>query len=247
MDTAEFVGYERRGPVVLLSLNRPDKLNAIDGAVIDALLRGMDRAEADADCRVVIIRGLGRAFSAGFDLNETFAPDGVEPTVRAECERDFRLIMRFWDSPLPTIAAVHGYCLGGAFELSLACDITIAAEDSLLGAPEARIGSGIVALLLPWVCGPKRAREILLAGMDRISAADAERFGIVNRVVAPGELLDEALALAEQIAGNDRFAVRHIKLAINGGYDQCGLRDALAQGLEACITIESESQTRKST
>ncbi len=235
------VTYERRGPVALLRLNRPDKLNALDGAVIAALHVALGRAEASPSVRAVVLGGNGRAFSAGFDLREEYEPrPGATDPVREEMQRDFDVIMRFWDSPKPTIAAVHGYCLGGAFELSLACDITVAAEDALFGAPEAKIGSGIVALLLPWVCGPKRAREILLAGLDRLTARDAERYGIVNRVVPAAELEQEALALAERVAGNDTSSVRLIKQAINGGYDRAGLREALAQGLEACIRIEDK-------
>lgn len=233
------VAYEVRGAVAVLTLNRPDKLNAIHQGVIDGLHMGLDRAEADSAVRVVVVRGAGRAFSAGFDLNEDYEPAEGDPTMRAECERDYRMIMRFWDSPLPTIAAVHGYCLGGAFELSLACDITIAAEDAVLGAPEAKIGSGIVALLLPWVCGPKRAREILFLGLDRLNAAQALDYGLINRVVPTDRLEAEALSFAEQIAGNDPLSVRLIKQALNSSYDKAGLRDALATGLEACIEIET--------
>lgn len=245
MDPAELVSYERRGPVALLSLNRPDKLNAIDGAVIDGVHAAMDRAEADPQVRAIVIRGQGRAFSAGFDLKEAYRPEGEAEPVRAECERDFRMIMRFWDSPLPTIAAVHGYCLGGAFEMTLACDLVVAAEDSLLGPPEARIGSGIVALLLPWVCGPRRASEILLAARDRMSAHEAEQYGLVNRVVPAAELETAAMELASEIATNDATSVRLTKQAMHAGYDKSGLREALAAGLEACIQIESQNNETK--
>jgi len=240
--------YEVRGAVAVLTLNRPDKLNALDDAVICSLHAAMDPAESEPGIRAVVLKGAGRAFSAGFDLKEAYAPPaGTVDPVRAEIERDFRIIMRFWDSPLPTIAAVHGYCLGGAFELSLACDLTVAADDTLFGAPEARIGSGIVALLLPWVCGPKRAREILLLGLDRLSAEQCKEAGIVNRVVATEDLEREALGIAAGIAGNSQPSVRLTKAAINGGYDKAGLKDALAAGLEACIRIESEREEQDST
>lgn len=239
------VSCELRGPVAVVTLDRPDKLNALDDAVISGLHAAMDQAEADPRVRVVVLRGSGRAFSAGFDLNEVYAPPGTDHPVRAECRRDYEMIMRLWDSRLPTIAAVHGYCLGGGFELTLACDITVAAEDAVFGAPEARIGSGIVAMLLPWVCGPKRAREILLLGMDRLSADEGERFGFVNRVVQPDRLEEESLALAEQIAGNDERSVRLIKQAVNDGYDKAGLRAALESALEACIVIESEAEKER--
>src|SRR5205814_9814834 len=109
---------------------------------------------------------------------------------RSVLETDFDFLAQFWDSLKPTIAAVHGFCLAGAFELALACDITVAAEDTRFGEPEVRFGSGIVALLLPWITGPKQAKELLLTGNDRISAERAMEIASVNRVVPDGEQLD---------------------------------------------------------
>ena len=106
--------------------------------------------------------------------------------------------MRFWHCSKPTIAAVHGACLAGAFELALACDLTIAAEDAIFGEPELKFGAGIVTMLLPWVTGPKQAKEIILLGLDRIDAATAQRLGIVNRVVPAGTHVDTALRIAQQ-------------------------------------------------
>ena len=123
---------ERRGAVALLTLNRPDKLNAINGPVIAALDAAMDAAEADDAVRAIVVAGKGRAFSAGFDLGEGSADPA---DVRRALENDFRIIMRFWDSPKPTVAAVHGYCLGSALELAVACDLTVAAEDCRFGEP----------------------------------------------------------------------------------------------------------------
>ena len=122
------IGYERREALAVLTLNRPEKLNAINTAMIDGLHRALDTAEADEDVRVVILAGAGRAFSSGFDLDmETGGeerPDAL--AVRRALENDFRIIMRFWDCPKVTVAAVHRYCLGSAMELAVACDLTIA-------------------------------------------------------------------------------------------------------------------------
>src|SRR6185312_12500510 len=97
--------------------------------------------------------------SAGFDLKSSAARGPLTIAQwRKVLEDDLDLVLRFWDSPKPTIAAIHGYCIGGAFEIALACDISIAAESSLLGEPEVRFGSGIVAMLLPWITGPKQAK-----------------------------------------------------------------------------------------
>src|SRR3984885_5580968 len=116
--------------------------------------------------------------------------------MRGVLEADFELILRFWNSTRPKIAAVHGYALGGGFELAMCCDMTLAAEGACLGEPEPKFGSGIVALLLPWVTGPKQAKEMLLFGNDRVSAQHAYEMGLVNRVVKPDALAAESMAAA---------------------------------------------------
>ena len=165
--------------------------------------------------------------------------------VRRALENDFRIITRLWDSPKPTIAAVHGYCLGSAMELALACDLTIASEDCRFGEPEVKFGSGIVALLLPWLAGPKAAKYLLLTGDDRVSAAEVQAMGLVNRVVPAANLLDEALALAQRIAANDRQAVQLTKKAINRSLDIGGMRQALLASLDIDVVIET-SETAES-
>jgi enoyl-CoA hydratase len=234
------VRSERRGAVALLTLNRPDKLNAINVPVIEALNAALDAAEGDDAVRAIVVTGSGRAFSAGFDLDMGVGegkPDTAD--VRRALENDFRVIMRFWDSPKPTIAAVHGYCLGSAMELALACDLTIAAEDCRFGEPEVKFGSGIVALLLPWLAGPKAAKYLLLTGEDRATAAEMLAMGLVNRVVPADRVIDEALALAGRIAANDTQAVRLTKKAINRSLDIGGMRQALLAALEIDVVVET--------
>ncbi len=231
---------ERRGSVALLTLNRPDKLNAINEPMIGALDAALDAAEADESVRAIVVAGAGRAFSAGFDLDLGLGGGKPDPAaVRRALENDFRIILRFWDSPKPTIAAVHGYCLGSSLELAVACDLTIAAEDCRFGEPEVKFGSGIVALLLPWLAGPKAAKYLLLTGDDRVSAADAQAMGLVNRIVPAAALLDEAVALAKRIAANDAQAVRLTKRAINRSLDIGGMRQALLAALEIDVEIET--------
>lgn len=237
------IRYETEGPLGWITLDRPDKLNAISQAMLDELNEALDLAEQDPQLRVIVLRGEGRAFSAGFDL-EPDAADSADDGARAEAtqrelRRDFDLIMRFWDSPKPTVAAVHGYCLGGALELAVACDITLAAEGCRLGEPEVRFGSGIVAMLLPFVCGPKRAKELLLTGNDRVTAEQGMAWGLVNRVCSADRLEDEARALAREIARNDSLAVRVTKQAINAVFEQGSMRQALEHALELDIMIET--------
>jgi enoyl-CoA hydratase len=241
------IRYELEGPLAWITLNRPDKLNAMSRAMVTELNRAMDAALGDEQVRVILVQGEGRAFSAGFDLEpQRRAPGAPEPTreeevaaLKRELREDFDLIMRFWDSPKPTIAAIHGYCLGGALELAVACDVTIAARGTHLGEPEVKFGSGIVALLLPYICGPKRAKELLLSGNDRVSAEQAEAWGLVNRVCDSDWLVHEARSLAREIARNDALAVRLTKQAVNSLYEIPRMRDALEHALELDIAIET--------
>jgi enoyl-CoA hydratase len=236
----ETIEYETEGPLAWLTLNRPDKLNAINAQMVEELNQAMDRAEADDAVRVIMLTGAGRAFSAGIDLDLDQDSDEYDvEAVRRELTDDFNIIMRFWDSPKTTIAAVHRYCLGSAMEMAVACDMTVAARGCRFGAPEVRFGSGIVALVLPWFCGPKKAKELLLTGNDKVSSEQAEAWGLVNRVVEQEQLLEEARSLAMEVARNDQLAVRMTKQAINRSYDLAGMREALVQALELDIVVES--------
>src|SRR4029078_10274437 len=138
----------------------------------------------------------------------------------------------------PTIVAGHGYCIGGASELSLACDVTVAAQSTRFGSPEVKFGSGAVALLLPWIAGPKAAKELLLTGDDGLTAARALELGIVNHVVPDGEEFEKAKAVARSMAVAASNAVRLTKLAINRSYEAMGLKAALAAALGLDIVIE---------
>jgi len=237
--------FEKHGPIGEIKLNRPDKLNAIDSEMLDGLDAALASAAADDDIRVLTLSGVGRAFSAGFDLemDGAAAKESHADHLRRELQRDFDVIMRFWDFPKPIVAAVHGYCLGSSMEITAVCDITVAAEGTRFGAPEVRYGSGIVCMILPWIIGLKNARELLLTGSDNIDAHRAESIGLVNRVVAADCLLQEARSVAEEIALNDPFAVRLTKKAINRSVEIAGLRRALDEALEVDIEIESTETT----
>ena len=147
--------------------------------------------------------------------------------------------MQFWESPKPTIAAVHGFCLAGAFELALACDITIAGQNTKFGEPEVRFGTGIVAMLLPWITGPKQAKQILLSGEDKITAADALTMGIVNKVVPDQTVLTEAIEAAHNIAKAGERAVRLTKQAINNSYEAMGFNQALKSSLNLDVLLNA--------
>lgn len=232
------VRVERRGPVAWLTLDRPEKRNAISTAMVRDLHGAMDLVEADPGVRVVVVRGAGPAFCAGFDLGEMTSKAGVEET-RETLTTDLELILRFWSSPLPTLAAVHGYVLGGGFELAMACDVTIASDDAVFGEPEPTFGSGCVALLLPWVTGSKAARELLLFGSDRVDAARALSLGLVNEVVPRDRLEQTAEDMARRSALLDPTAVRLTKRALNDTAARVGLLDAVRSALETDVEIET--------
>jgi enoyl-CoA hydratase len=206
--------------------------------MVAELNTALDLAERDNEVRVIMLKGEGRAFSAGFDLEMDSDVNDTE-ALRQELKADFDIIMRFWDSHKPTIAAVHGYCLGSGMEMALACDVTLAASDCRFGAPEVKFGSGIVALILPWLCGPKRAKELLLTGNDRVSSEQAEAWGLVNHVMPAEELIGNARKMAYEIARNDPLAVRLTKQAINTSYEIPRMREALEHALELDVVVES--------
>lgn len=235
------ITYEKRGAIAHLRLNREEKLNAINGEMLDQLAEALAEAESDDDVRALVLSGEGRAFSAGFDLDMGARNEGEsqQASMRRELKRDFDLIMQFRDFPKPTIAAVHGFCLGSAMEISAVCDITLAAEGCRFGAPEVRFGSGIVCMILPWIVGQKNAREMLLVGSDEFDTTYAKSVGLVNDVVAEKDLLESAFAMARKIALNDPLAVQLTKKALNQGQEIAGMRRALEAALEIDIEIES--------
>jgi enoyl-CoA hydratase len=237
---------ERRDAAMVITLNRPQRVNAMNGAMLAELNRAMDAAEAEDAVRAVVLTGAGGNFCSGFDLKEQAEaqPAGVA-TWRPLLRRDFDAVMRFWDSPKPTLAAVEGAALAGGCELALACDITIAGADALFGEPELRFGAGIVVMLLPWLAGPKRAKQLLLTGDDKLGAARAEAMGLVNEVVARGEALARALVLARDLAAIDVMALRETKRAINRSLDIMGMREALETALDIDLQIEGEGTDAK--
>jgi len=237
----ETIRFERRDDrIAVITFNRPERLNAINRRMIAEVGQALDVVEADADLRVVVVHGAGRAFCSGFDLKDdaTAQPSGIA-TWRRLLKQDFDFLIRFWDLSKPTIAAVHGYCLAGGCELAMASDITIAAENAVFGEPELRFGSVITALMMPWLVGPKHTKELLLTGQDRIPAAWAEKIGLINRTVPDAKYLDEALAVAGQIARVDPDAVAMTKQSINRTFETMGLREALRANLDIAVQIEN--------
>ena len=224
---------------VRLTLNRPAKLNALNGPMMAALLAALDAAEADPEVRVIVLEGAGRAFSSGYDLTEE-AEGGIGGPVewRGLLAADVAATLRFLDSPKPVIAQVHGYALAGGLELAMACDLIMAAEGTKLGEPEIRYGSAPVTLLMPYLIGQKKTRELLLTG-DLIDAVEAERIGLVNRVVPAERLSAEVDALADRLARTPPEVMAPTKRMLNRAMDTAGFRLAVEAGLDLGAIINS--------
>lgn len=205
--------YRGAGGVAEVVLNRPAVLNAINGAMHHGILAALDRAAGDDAVRAVVIRGSGRAFSAGGDLKAVAAGDDVGHPVM--------LGRAIWNLPKPVIAAVHGYCLGQACELAAVCDLTVAAETARFGEVEINHGWGPPLPIMPFVLGIKRAKEVLLLG-ELMDAGLALQIGLVNRVVPEGELDAEVNRITSRIAGLKAEAVAGNKQLINRQYEAAG-------------------------
>ena len=231
---------EDLGPVRRLTLNRPGSLNALDHALMEALDEAFAAAAADDDVRVLILRGAGRAFCAGYDLNQD-ADEGEKGAAEwhREIQRDSARLLRILEHRKPVIASVHSYCLAGGTDLMLACDLAVAADDAYFGYVDVRFGSGVVSMLLPWIVGVRTAKELVFTGEDRIPADEALRIGLVNRVVPRDRLDDATLALAEEIAKNEPFVVQTMKASINRVWEVAGLRAALEANTELDVMIET--------
>ena len=224
---------------VRLTLNRPQKLNALSGELVAALDAAIVRASADAAVRVIVIEGAGRAFSAGYDLTEE-AEGGIGGPVawRDALAVDVAATLRILDCPKPVIAQVHGYALAGGLELAMACDLVVAAEGTKLGEPEIRYGSAPVTLLMPFLIGQKKTRELLFTG-DLIDAAEAERIGLINRVVPAEGLAEEVDALADRLARTPPEVMGPTKRMLNRAMDAAGLRQAVEAGLDLGAIINA--------
>ena len=208
--------YEKKDNIGVLTVNRPDKLNALSNELTEELQHLLDEIEKDVDLRVVVITGAGdKAFVAGADINELVERDALKGRDVSRFRQ--ALFARIENLPVPVIAAVNGYALGGGLELALACNIRIASEKAQFGAPEVKLG--IIpgdggTQRLPRLVGLGRAMELVLTG-DFIDAQEAHRIGLVNRVVSPDELMESVMTLAKKIASRPPLAVKYAKEAVN--------------------------------
>ncbi len=227
---------ERTGPVLKITTNRPEVLNAQSRILLEELDHAFNAAVDDAAVKVIILAGAGKHFSAGHDLGspqemadqkKTPLEPGFKGEYRRLWERFFENTMRWRDLPKPTIAQVQGYCIMGGMMIASACDLIIASEDAQFADRAVGWGGGHVQFFsMPWDLGPRKAKEYLFTG-EFIGAAEAHRLGLVNRVVPREKLEEETMALAQKIATKDSFALKFAKASVNETLNAQGWREAL--------------------
>lgn len=211
--------FEKKNNVGILSINRPDALNALNSEVLEELDQAIDMVSNDDDIYVLILTGEGRAFVAGADISEM--KDLTPVSGRAFGEKGISVFRKIELMEKPVIAAVNGFALGGGCELSMTADIRVASEKAKFGQPETGLGitPGFAGTQrLARLIGPGKAKELIYT-CDIISAEEARSYGLVNHVVAPEDLMDKAMEIAQKICSKAQLAVRYSKVAINRGIE----------------------------
>jgi len=242
----ECVIYEKQAGVSTITLNRPQVLNAMNRQLWVDVQQALEDAKADADIKVVIITGAGRAFSTGADLKEskTRSPEAYRDYLETLQEAS-RKIIRF---EKPTIAAINGYALGSGYELALACDLRLCAEGAQIGSPEAKVTSSITGgamRLVQDLIGPAKARELLFTG-EYIDGTTAAKIGLVNRAVPLERLMDSAWEMAHKIAANSVFSLKMIKKGLLMARDGISLDTLMDYEVEACLACVSTKERQVS-
>jgi len=216
----ETVLYHRQKDVGIITLNRPHRLNAINSDLLKGFMKHLDGAREDAEARVIILTGKGKAFCAGEDLKETASGKSLEQWMD-EAERLQEVQRMTMKLGKPIIAAIPGYALGGGCEFAMGCDIRIASETAVLGFPETTVGMTVTnagTKILTHLVGLGKAKELVLTG-DFIDAEEALKIGLVNKVAAPENLMAESMAMAEKIASRSPLATSLSRTAIDHGME----------------------------
>ncbi|MFD2416764.1 enoyl-CoA hydratase [Amycolatopsis pigmentata] len=239
------VRYERRGPVAVVTMNRPEYRNAQNSAMTYALDDAFARAVDDAEVKVIVLAGAGKHFSAGHDIGsperdadtsfdyravmwwDHTTKEGGDRRFARESEVYLGMCRRWREIPKPMIASVQGACIAGGLMLAWVCDLIVASDDAFFADPVVRMGiPGVEYFAHPWVLGPRAAKEVLFTGA-RFSAAQAREWGMINRVVPRDELENETLALAGKIAEMPSFGLALAKKAVNQAEDLMGMRSGM--------------------
>ncbi|MBA3013254.1 MAG: enoyl-CoA hydratase/isomerase family protein [Proteobacteria bacterium] len=242
----ECIIYEKKDRIGLIQLNRPKVLNAMNRQLWIEMQDVLDRAKQDNDVKALIITGVGRAFSTGADLKDSKGRSIEDYRIYLESLQEAsRKIIRF---EKPTIAAINGYALGSGYELALACDIRIAAEEALIGSPEAKVTSSVTGgafRLVQDLIGPGKAKELLFTA-ENITGIEAERIGLVNKAVPLEVLMDAAFDMAQKIVANSSFSLKVIKKGFLMAQGECSLEALMEYEIEGCLACVSTKEREQS-
>ena len=231
----ECIIYEKEEGIATIKLNRTKVLNAMNKQLWLDFQAALEDVKSDPEIKALILTGEGRAFSTGADLKES-KDRSIEDyrDYLIELQEATRKIIRF---EKPIIAAINGYALGSGYELALACDIRIAAEDAQIGSPEARVTSSVTGgamRLVQDLIGPGKAKELLFTA-EYIDGKEAERIGLVNKAVPLEQLMEEAKEMARKIAKNSSFSIKMIKTGLNMARGEVSLEALMDYEVEACL------------
>jgi len=235
LDDFEMILIDDPAPLVRrITLNRPNKRNALNNALRGELFAALQQIDRDDEVRVTILRGAGKCFSAGYDLTMNSALDQPFHTAGGDGNWPRHVVegwFQIWDLAKPVIAQVHGYCLAGGSELATACDLVYVAEDAQIGYPPVRLMSPPDMQFHPWLVGMRQAMELMLTG-DAIDGIDAARIGFANRAFPAESLEAEVLAIASRVAMIPTDLQQLNKRSIHRGMEIMGMRAALRAGTE---------------
>ena len=238
--------YEKEDRIALIKLNRPEVLNAMNKQLWLDFQVALEDVKNDPEIKALIITGEGRAFSTGADLKESKVMSIEEyREYLVELQETSKKIIRF---EKPTIAAINGYALGSGYELALACDIRISAEEAQIGSPEAKVTSSVTGgamRLVQDLIGPGKAKELLFTG-EYIDGKEAQRIGLVNRAVPLDRLMDEVREMAEKIAENSTFSIKMIKKGLHLARGEVSLEALMDYEIEACLACVSTKERQES-
>lgn len=230
------VEVSRDGRVGWIVFNRPEKLNALNPEAFAQFRAAREELEKDDTIRCIVLRGEGRAFSVGFDVDRDSQYLKQSRRKALEDWDHLREIMNHWlevwRCPKPVIAAVHGYCMGLATQLAVCCDLTVVAKDAVIGWPSLPLGGGLLSPVSCWLVGPKKAKELSFIAGSRMSGEEAWELGWANYAVEADELAPKAAALAAKIARTPPDLLRLKKLALNRLMDIQGFTETIMAGAE---------------
>jgi len=231
--TFRAIDYTAAGGIARITLNRPERLNAINRGLISDLREAVIAANEDSAVRVIVLSGAGRAFCAGYDLDwGTRAEDATQREMAGHWDpvrdyegmsRNVRVFMSLWESPKPVIAQIHGWCVGGGTDMALCADLIYMADDAHLGYPPARVWGEPTSVMWVYRLGLEHAKRLMLSG-ESLSGAEAERIGLASKAVPAAELPSVVDEMARKLATIPANQLALSKLLVNQAYENMGLR-----------------------